>query len=157
MEPFDEIIQNPASRVEEGARAMPYALVLIISLIVYAVFFYRARLHKPPPAPTAKPPRILQRLDIHKRGALISLSVQDHYVDVVTTKGTGLLLLRLSDAIAETEPTAGLQVHRSHWVAADQIARAQRSGDKAILTMTDGRDIPVSRTYLKTVREAGIL
>lgn len=29
---------------------------------------------------TPEPPAVLQRLDIHKRGELISMSVKDHYV-----------------------------------------------------------------------------
>lgn len=102
-------------------------------------------------------PRLLQRLPLEKRGALISVSVQDHYVDVFTDKGHELLLLRLSDAIAETAPIEGLQTHRSHWVAIDQVASAVRDGNKAILTLRDGRDIPVSRTYLNAIRDAGLL
>ncbi|MCB1397271.1 MAG: LytTR family transcriptional regulator, partial [Rhodobacteraceae bacterium] len=85
------------------------------------------------------------------------LSVQDHYVEVVTTRGRELLLMRLSDAIAETEGCAGLQVHRSHWVALDQVQAAHRDGARAVLTLSDGREIPVSRTYVPAAKEAGLL
>nr|WP_255552328.1 LytTR family DNA-binding domain-containing protein [Maritimibacter dapengensis] len=101
--------------------------------------------------------RILDRLPIEKRGPLISLSVQDHYVEVATTKGTELVLLRLSDAMAEVGDTPGLQVHRSHWIATGAVKSARRDGARAILTMADGRDIPVSRTYLPAIKEAGLL
>ena len=87
----------------------------------------------------------------------MSLSVQDHYVEVTTTKGRELILLRLGDAMAEVGETAGLQVHRSHWVATDQVTAARRDGARAILTMSDGRDIPVSRTYVPAIKEAGLL
>ena len=115
------------------------------------------------PAPVAgspsvpAPPRLLTRLPLAKRGPLLSLSVQDHYVEVVTTRGRELLLMRLSDAIAETEGCAGLQVHRSHWVALDQVQAAHRDGARAVLTLSDGREIPVSRTYVPAAKEAGLL
>lgn len=106
---------------------------------------------------TSKTPRLLERLPFDKRGALISMSVSDHYVEVTTIRGNELILMRLSDAILETEGTSGMQVHRSHWVALDQVASARRSDGKVVLTMRDGRDIPVSRSYVPAVKEAGLL
>lgn len=108
------------------------------------------------PAPGPDLPALLDRMPLDKRGPLISLSVQDHYVDIVTTRGREMLLLRLSDAIRETQPTPGLQVHRSHWVALDQVSSARRDGARAVLTMSDGRDIPVSRSHVAAVKEAGL-
>lgn len=107
--------------------------------------------------PAAATPRLLDRLPVEKRGVLLSLSVSDHYTEVVTTKGSELLLLRLSDAIREADPIPGLQVHRSHWVALDHIVAARKDGQKAIVQLANGRDIPVSRTYVKALKEAGKL
>jgi len=110
------------------------------------------------PAETSgKAPPILSRLPLDRRGALVALSVQDHYVEVVTTRGRTLVLMRLSDAIGETAPTPGLQVHRSHWIATGQVRAARREGARAVLTMSDGQDIPVSRSRVAAVREAGLL
>ncbi len=103
------------------------------------------------------PPRLLARLPLEKRGRLISISVQDHYVEVATSTGTDLILMRLSDAMDETGDVAGMQVHRSHWVATGEVTAARRDGARAILTLSDGRDIPVSRTYVPAVKEAGLL
>jgi DNA-binding LytR/AlgR family response regulator len=61
----------------------------------------------------ASPP-ILNRVPVQRRGRLIALSVSDHYVEVLTDGGRSLVLMRLSDAIAETGPVKGLQIHRSH-------------------------------------------
>jgi hypothetical protein len=108
------------------------------------------------PAPDHAPP-LLDRLPFDRRGALVALSVQDHYVEVATTRGQALLLMRLSDAIRETAPTEGLQVHRSHWVATGQVRAARRERARAVLTMSDGRDIPVSRSNIPAVKEAGLL
>ncbi|RFU12883.1 hypothetical protein DZD18_09810 [Rhodobacteraceae bacterium W635] len=102
-------------------------------------------------------PPLLDRLPLDKRGALVALSVQDHYVEVVTTRGREMMLMRLSDAIREAAPTPGLQVHRSHWVATGQVRAARRDGARAVLTMVDGRDIPVSRSNVAAVKEAGLL
>jgi DNA-binding LytR/AlgR family response regulator len=96
-------------------------------------------------------------MDMAKRGRLISLSVQDHCTEVATSNGAALVLLRLIDTIAEAEPTAGLQVHRSHWVATREVVSARQDGAKAVLTMSDGRDIPVSRTYVQAVKDTGLL
>lgn len=102
-------------------------------------------------------PALLSRLPIEKRGALISLSAVDHYVEVVTTKGRELLLMRLSDAIQETAPQQGLQIHRSHWIAVQHVARVTRDGQKAIVTMADGRALPASRANLPALKQAGLV
>lgn len=102
-------------------------------------------------------PRLLDRLPEGLRGDLVSLSVRDHYVSVSTTAGSHDVLLRLSDAICEVEPVAGLQVHRSHWVATAQVRGWQRTGDKAVLTLSNDAQIPVSRAKFKLVEAAGLL
>lgn len=111
----------------------------------------------PAPPDTPAPPPILARLPLDRRGPLVALSVQDHYVEVITTRGRALLLMRLSDAIAETAPTPGLQVHRSHWIATAEVRAARREGARAVLTMRTGQDIPVSRSRVADVKEAGLL
>ncbi len=108
-------------------------------------------------APEAAPPPILARLPFEKRGTLLSLSAEDHYVRVRTATGDELILMRLADAIAETAPTEGLQVHRSHWVARSAIAAVRRQGDRAILTLSSGDEIPASRANVATLREEGFL
>ena len=106
--------------------------------------------------PDGTPP-ILQRLDGHQRGALVRLAAQDHYVEVVTENGRTLLLMRLQDAIAETAPTEGVQVHRSHWVAHRAVANTRRANGRTYLATSDGFEVPVSRGFLDTARQAGLL
>ncbi|MEM7425413.1 MAG: LytTR family DNA-binding domain-containing protein [Pseudomonadota bacterium] len=96
--------------------------------------------------------RLLKRLPPEKRGPVQYLSMQDHYVEVVTDKGRELVLLRLADAIEELAGVEGFQVHRSHWVALDGIDSSRREGGKLILRMRDGAEIPVSRSYHKEVK-----
>ncbi len=130
-----------------------FAIAAIISGILEVV----STDHAPPTTPDTSAPAVLNRLAFDKRGELVTISVQDHYVLVTTTKGSELILMRLSDAIAETSPVSGLQVHRSHWVALAQITSAERQKERAILTMSNNSEIPVSRTYMSDIRAAGIL
>lgn len=108
------------------------------------------------PPLTAGAPAILDRVPPPKRGRLLALSVDDHYVEVLTERGRTLVLLRLSDAMRETAPVPGLQVHRSHWIARDAVAQVLRSGGKTSIELVDGTRIPVSRGFQADVREAGL-
>lgn len=106
------------------------------------------------PSPADRP-ALLDRLPVDKRGPLIRLEVQDHYVLVVTTRGTDLLLMRLGDAIAETGGNTGQQIHRSHWVADAGVRSVTREGGKnprLTVQTTDGQVLPVSRSQVATVR-----
>ena len=132
----------------------------IAAIITVGIATARRQLEAPPPrdkAPDPEVSRILTRIAHDKRGPLVALSVEDHYVRVQTTKGEDLILMRLSDAIAEVGTTPGAQVHRSHCVAFGQVSAARRQGDRAILTLSNGTDIPVSRPNLPRIKEAGLL
>lgn len=96
--------------------------------------------------------RLLGRLPPARRGALIRLEVNDHYVKVVTESGSENLLMRLADAISETEGVDGLQVHRSHWVARDAITGLARERGKCVLVLQDGSQVPVSRSHAPRVQ-----
>jgi len=111
----------------------------------------------PPKAAQTRPPAILDRLPMDKRGALVAISVEDHYVRIRTTAGEAIVLMRLSDAIRETSPVVGLQVHRSHWVAIEAVRSVARQGDRAILTMKVGDPIPASRSNVPALRKTGLL
>lgn len=108
------------------------------------------------PAP-GSPPALLDRLPPARRGSLLWLSSQGHYVEVATTRGRGLLLMRLADAIGETAPEPGLQVHRSHWVALRAVTGARRQDGRAQLLLRDGTAVPVSRARMAAARAAGLL
>lgn len=101
------------------------------------------------------PPPILKRLPHNLRGRLSHLSMQDHYVDVRTEHGGALVLMRLADAITETGGVEGLQIHRSHWVATDMVDAGVQVGGRLMLKMKDGTMLPVSRSHIGAVREAG--
>ncbi len=107
---------------------------------------------------------LYQRLPPKLREAEIyALAAEDHYVRVITSKGEALILIRLSDAVAETAPIKGLSPHRSWWVAEAGAAKVTRSEitlkSGNILSQSGqnqgGQTIPISRTGLKAVKAAG--
>ena len=103
-------------------------------------------------------PRLLRRLPEDMRGDVIRLSANDHYVQVVTSRGAEVLRLRLSDAIDEMEPMEGYSTHRSHWVARKAIAGVEReNAHKLFLVLTHGDRVPVSRKYRPTLERDGII
>lgn len=140
-----------------GPELLPLSAIFLASSIVTGAIIALGRELEHETDARRAPPPLLERLEFAKRGPLVSLSVQDHYVEVVTTRGASLILMRLSDAIRETGADTGMQVHRSHWVAFDQIERVTREGDKARITLKDGRDIPAARSYIPALKEAGLL
>ncbi len=83
---------------------------------------------------------------------IMSMTMQDHYVHITSATGTELALMRFSDAIALLEPGIGTQIHRSHWVAWRHVTDFERDGHKGSVILSDGRRLPVSRSYVATVQ-----
>jgi hypothetical protein len=104
----------------------------------------------------APPPRFLDRLPPRLRGgALYAVEAEDHYLRLHTSRGSDLILMRLSDAIAELQGMEGARTHRSWWVAREAVVGADRSEARISLRLRDGLTAPVSRTYARDLREAG--
>ncbi|MEY4696625.1 MAG: hypothetical protein RIT14_1053 [Pseudomonadota bacterium] len=106
---------------------------------------------------TAGMPRLVQRLDPALRGDLIAITGRDHYIDVQTTAGSGTLLMRFSDAIAEAAPVPGAQVHRSHWVAWSHVTGVERADGKIALVLDHQGRVPVSRNHRAKLEARGLL
>jgi LytTr DNA-binding domain len=105
---------------------------------------------------SVEPPKFLERLPLKLRGADVwAVEAEDHYLRLHTSKGQDLILMRLADAVAELEGIEGAQVHRSWWIARDAITDARRGDGRATLTLKDGAEVPVSRTYAGQLRERG--
>lgn len=102
-----------------------------------------------PPVPLRT--RFHERLTHDLGTDIISLSMQDHYVEVTTTQGTGLILMRMRDALDELQGLPGVQLHRSHWAARSHLERMRRDKGKNSVQLSDGRRLPVSNTYLSQV------
>lgn len=90
---------------------------------------------------------LLSNLDPPLEGEILWVEAQEHYVRITTAHENRLLLARFSDIVRELSAKAGMQVHRSHWVASAAIAKEQRDGQKVSLLLTTGDIVPVSRSY----------
>jgi DNA-binding LytR/AlgR family response regulator len=64
--------------------------------------------------------------------------------------------MRLGDAMQELAGQ-GLQVHRSHWVAPEAVRRHRRDKGRDLLVMTDGAEVPVSRSFRAAAQDAGLI
>lgn len=101
--------------------------------------------------------RFAERLPIEKRGhSIVALQAEDHYLrgDFADRQST-LILLRISDAIAELPSDNGAQTHRSWWVAQQFIRSVDKLDGRATLTLENHIQAPVSRTYFKTLNSTG--
>lgn len=141
-----------------------YGLVLGVSIAIAGLAWLVDRAFKDqwPGAQThaapagARPVRFMERLPPKLRGAALhAVSSEDHYLRLHTSKGSDLILMRLSDAITELEGLEGAQTHRSWWVARDGVESTRRDGDKLVLILKGGAEAPVSRPNVRVLREAG--
>ena len=110
------------------------------------------------PLTTAQPPAAPQswffdRLPDMLGRDVVYLNVCGHYINVVTTAGSCLVLMRFADAMAALGDL-GLQVHRSYWVAHRHITGILRRDERTLVRVTGPHELPVSRTHLAAVRAA---
>lgn len=111
-----------------------------------------------PPLPQ-EPNRFAERLPLALRSlTVIALQAEDHYLRVHLAGGQStLILMRLSDAIAELPAEAGTQTHRSWWVAKDFVRGVSKSDGRATLALEGDIEAPVSRSFYKALSDAGWL
>lgn len=84
-------------------------------------------------------------------GTLLRAEAQEHYVKLVGTSETRMILYRFSDILRELPQSLGMQVHRSHWIANEAIRKVVRKGNNTRIETQDGMQIPVSRRYVSRV------
>lgn len=154
-----------------------YVQIIGLGMVFFVVFwliYYRAAKHTAE-AETARlntsgeraEPAGLSNTALHQKlpagfGPIIALSVEDHYVRVhavqqSATAHSEMLLMKLSDAIALMGDDAGLQTHRSWWVAICAVTGHTRTGRNIYLTLACDISAPVSRQNVAKVRAAGLL
>ncbi len=130
-------------------------LIVTGALSALNVFLSRTPVQTHAALPGAQPARFIDRLPLRLRGAVIrAVSSEDHYLRIHTDRGSDLILMRLSDALAELEGLEGAQTHRSWWVAKDAVRGVSRGDGRATLTLDGDLEAPVSRRYAKALRDA---
>ncbi len=84
-------------------------------------------------------------------GSLCSIEAQEHYIKVISTEESRMVLYRFSDAVRHLPSSTGMQVHRSHWVAHGAVERVILDGQNMKLKLNTGALVPVSRTFRAAV------
>ena len=130
---------------------------VVLSFLVYRLVERTALDPSPREAVDSADAPFLARLPGRLGRNLLRLQMQDHYVEAHTDKGSELILLRFRDALREVAGLDGMQVHRSHWVARTAVERVVRRNGRLALRLTDGLEVPVSRSFVPAVRKQGWL
>ena len=82
---------------------------------------------------------------------VIFLKSEDHYVHVRTSAGSALIKMRFADAIAELG-AAGIQVHRSYWVAFHHMRGLTKRNRKLVLRLSGDHRVPISARHRAAVQ-----
>ena len=133
------------------------AMLLCAAALVYYVLRLRVEaiagngLAEPAKQLTGPPEAFVARLPEQAGRDIVCLQASGHYVNVVTTTGTAIILMRLRDAISELGD-CGMQVHRSCWVAHDHVAAIEHDGAQASIRLSTGHTVPVSRPFRDATR-----
>lgn len=138
-----------------------FAVVLMFSLLMTTINYATAAVDvfvSAEPPPQLRTVRLAARLPLRLQLATIqALEAEDHYLRVHTDLGSELILMRLSDAIAELDGLDGARCHRSWWVARSAVLDVVKRDGRAMLTLNANIEVPVSRTYLPALRSNGWL
>ncbi len=137
-----------------------YARVWMITILLVGPISLIAEKLAKNPAEQNEPPagsRFFQRLPVELGTDLLCLSMEDHYLRVYTSLGDTLILMRMSDAVAELEAHDGMQVHRSWWVAKAAIKKIVREPRKKSIILTNDVHVPISQRREKALKDTGFI
>ena len=84
-------------------------------------------------------------------------SVQADLLRVHTDLGSDLVLMRMADACALLDESAGARVHRSWWVARDAVQAVRQHSGRMELALPGNISAPVSRAMQPVLRSQGWL
>lgn len=84
----------------------------------------------------------------NKRGPLISISAQDHYVEIVTKNGTHLQRMSMTNAVEAVPEGTGMKIHRSHWVAFNQILSLEEDLGRHFVVLRNGTQKPIAKANI---------
>ena len=145
----------------EGERSPPliaFAGPAALFMTMIAGLDWLTRTVAPPKRSAAAGVSFVNRLPHRLRGAaILAIHGEDHYVRVHTSLGEHLIWMRLSDALTELAGLEGGQTHRSWWVAKSAVAGVRRGNGRAVLSLSNGLQAPVSRRFARRLRDGGWL
>ncbi|WP_147450636.1 LytTR family DNA-binding domain-containing protein [Rhodophyticola porphyridii] len=84
---------------------------------------------------------------------VVSLTSEQHYLHVATTRGRTFILFPLKRAMSALSGKEGVQIHRSHWVALPHVKGLVRDAETVSVLLSTGEKRPVSRRNQTEVKE----
>ncbi len=155
LDPSEAAGWSWAGLIEEWASLAPPATVIWLGL--NAARFLRLSDPERPSTPRGTEahaePGFMRRLSPGRRGQLIALSAELHYLRVYTTLGDSLILQGFGEALAQLGPQAGIRIHRSHWVDPAFVAEVTRDRGRTSVHLSNGLVLPVARNRRAEVAE----
>ncbi len=132
--------------------------VMLVWIGLNAARFLRLPPVTSPPEPTPQEinarPKFMARIPAARRGQLIAISAELHYLRVYTTLGDTLILQGFGGALSELGPDAGLRIHRSHWINPNFVTDLSREGARMEVSLVTGLVLPVARSRRAAVAAA---
>lgn len=104
-----------------------------------------------------QPPAFMNKLNPTLQGDIIAIEAQEHYIKVYTPNGSGLVLYRFRDALADLADWPGFRVHRSFWVSKSAVEKVDGRGRGYTLTLENELKVPVSQSYRGVIESAGLI
>lgn len=130
--------------------------VLVVTVLVNALTVekhHRPARVGPDGAASQTPPLLIAKLPAPLGRDIVALQAMNHYIEVTTTRGKALILMRLGDAERDLAGLNGIRVHRSWWVNMTYVEAIEKSANGPTLRLRTGQMIPIARGKRDAVRD----
>jgi hypothetical protein len=132
----------------------PYVGPPVVGICILSVLLVPDR-DRPATMPQADMPGgLFARLPPDLGRDIIALQAQDHYVQVTSTRGSDLVLMRMSDAVDDLKAFDGMQIHRSWWINLGHVSHLAKDAGRVRLVLDNGLVVPVPRSRQADLRRA---
>ena len=102
--------------------------------------------------------RLLSRISAAPDARLARISSDNHHIRIITNDGEEhRILMRLSDAVQETDVEPGVCVHRSHWVSVASVVGVKKVAGRDVVQLNCGSEVPVGPKYRENLSFAQTL
>lgn len=133
----------------------PYVAPPVIGISVLAALLIPEHDKPEPPVDGNAQSGLFSRLPPELGHNIVALQAQDHYVHVTTTKGSILILMRMSDAVSGLASLDGLQIHRSWWINLRHVTQLKKLETGRVELVLDNRvTVPVPRSRQSEIKTA---
>ena len=109
-----------------------------------------------PTAPIPTLPRWLSEfIDTH--GSPTHLRTSRNYIEVCGKGHSSYVRISLASASEQIPREIGLRIHKEYYVMRSAVRGHERDGGRHLLVLGDDLKLPVGRSFLSSVKEAGLL